>query len=70
MVNVQATASDSNGIAWAELTIDGEVVARNTGGTLKYKWNTRKVAPGAHTIAVSASDSAGNVASQSIVVIE
>ena len=68
MTNVTATASDDNGLAWAQLTIDGEVVASSTSGDLRYKWNTRKVKSGSHTISVSAADTAGNTASTSIVV--
>ena len=48
------------------LYIDGILVARSTGSSLAYSWNTRKVALGTHTIQAIATDAAGNKASTSI----
>jgi thermitase len=65
-VTVSASASDAGGLASVKLSIDGVTVASGNTGTLSYKWNTRNVAAGAHTISVSAQDTAGNTAPQSI----
>jgi hypothetical protein len=48
------------------LTIDGTVVSTTNLGSISYKWNTRKAASGAHTIAATAKDKSGNQASVSI----
>jgi len=65
-VTVTASASDAGGLTSVKLSIDGVTVASGNTGTLSYKWNTRNIAVGAHTIAVSAQDNAGNAASKSI----
>jgi subtilisin family serine protease len=67
-VTISASAADNSGLAWVQLSIDGAVVASGTSGSLNYKWNTRKVKSGAHAIAVTAKDNAGNTASGSITV--
>jgi subtilisin family serine protease len=65
-VTVTVTASDAGGLASVKLSIDGVTVASGNAGTLSYKWNTRNVAVGTHTITVWAQDTAGNVASQAV----
>jgi thermitase len=67
-VNVAATASDDAGSAGLrqELAINGKLVASATGGSLSYRWNTRKLAAGWHTLAVTASDAAGNRTTKTI----
>lgn len=67
-VTVSARATDTGGLAWTQLAIDGVTVASTTTGTLNYKWNTRRVKSGSHTITVTASDKAGNTASSSTTV--
>ena len=52
-------------LASMTLSIDGVTVASGNTGKLSYKWNTRNVAAGTHTIAVWARDAVGNVASGS-----
>jgi hypothetical protein len=67
-VAVSTSASDNGGASGIKqsLYIDGVLKATASGSTLNYKWNTRKVAAGTHTLQVTASDAAGNTASVSI----
>ncbi len=69
-VQIGLSATDNSGPAGISqrLLINGIVVARGTGGSLSYNWNTRKVARGAHTISAIASDAAGNQTTKSITV--
>lgn len=67
-VAVAVSASDNAGAAGirTSLSIDGKVVSNGVGGSLSYSWNTRKVAAGTHTIAVTARDAAGNSSTQTV----
>ncbi len=67
-VTIKTTASDDNGTAGItqRLYIDGVAKAAFSGGSINYKWNTRPVASGTHTIVVTATDAAGNSTSQQI----
>ena len=65
-VTVTATASDAGGLSMLKLLIDGTVVATGNTSNLSYKWNTRNIAAGAHTVTVEAQDSAGNKASKAV----
>jgi thermitase len=67
-VTVSASASDNAGAAGITQTlyIDGKVVASATGGSLSYKWNTRKLSAGTHTVQVVARDATGNTGGASI----
>ncbi|MGX4642360.1 S8 family serine peptidase [Massilia sp. SYSU DXS3249] len=67
-VAVSVSATDNAGAAGirTSLAIDGKAVASGQGGSLSYSWNSRKVAKGTHTIAVTARDAAGNAASKSV----
>jgi thermitase len=69
-VAVQIAASDDSGSVGVTLTlaVDGKQVAKTTGGSLSYSWNTRKVAVGSHTLTAVARDPSGNQATQSITV--
>jgi hypothetical protein len=69
-VDVKVTASDNSGSAGVTqwLYIDGKMVKSATGGSLTYKWNTRKAAAGAHNISVTAQDAAGNNSSVGVAV--
>lgn len=65
---VQVSASDNSGTAGLTQTllIDGKAVTTVTGGTLSYRWNTRKLSAGSHTVAVVARDAAGNSTTQQV----
>lgn len=67
-VAVSIAASDDAGAAGirTSLSIDGKAVASGTGASLAYSWNTRKAAPGTHTIAASARDAAGNASTRTV----
>jgi thermitase len=69
-VTISVAASDNAGASGIQqtLTINGKTVASATGGTLSYKWNTRKLASGYYQIAAVARDAAGNSMSTSITV--
>ncbi len=67
-VSVNLSATDNAGAAGIStvLMIDGVVMARGTGGSLSYNWNTRKVKSGTHVISATARDAAGNSSSASV----
>ena len=65
---VSVLASDNAGAAGIRqaLYIDGALVASASGASLSFKWNTTKVAVGAHSLKAVAADAAGNMATMSI----
>ena len=67
-VSVRVSATDDSGSAGITqyLYIDGTLKASATGSSVTYRWNTRKVAAGTHTIQAVAKDAAGNTSSTSI----
>lgn len=67
---ISTSATDDSGAAGISQTlyINGAAVSSTQGGSLSYRWNTRKVAPGSYTLQVVASDAAGNTSTQSITV--
>ncbi|OJW96543.1 MAG: serine protease [Thiobacillus sp. 65-1402] len=65
---VSASATDNQGIAKISLVIDGKEVALAYGGALSYSWNTRKLAKGAHSVTVRATDNSGNPTSRTVTV--
>jgi thermitase len=67
-VDVVVNASDNSGAAGIRLSIyiDGSLKASGTGSSLAYRWNTRKVAAGIHTVQAVARDAAGNTSSKSV----
>jgi len=58
---VTASASDENGVFAMKVYVDGELKATRASGSLRWRWNTRKVSKGEHTIRIEAKDPAGNV---------
>src|SRR5439155_383939 len=63
-VSITTSVSDNSGAAGItqKVYIDGILKKTVTGSALNYRWNTRQVASGAHTISVTATDAAGNTA--------
>lgn len=61
-VSISVSASDNAGLNGLKQTlyIDGRAVASVAGGSLSYRWNTRKESAGAHKIEARAVDAAGN----------
>jgi thermitase len=48
------------------LFIDGTLTDTVKGSSLRYSWNVKRVARGAHEIEVTATDAAGNTGQESI----
>lgn len=68
-VSISTSASDNKGTAGIvqRLYIDGALKATVTGKpTLTSRWNTRSAVAGTHTIAVTATDAAGNATTRQI----
>jgi subtilisin family serine protease len=67
-VQVSTSASDNSGSAGISqfLYINGQQVAKGTGASLSYNWNTKKIAKGTYTIQATAKDKAGNTSSTSV----
>ncbi|MYN03971.1 S8 family serine peptidase [Pseudoduganella sp. DS3] len=68
MVSIAVNASDDSGAAGISLSlyIDGQLKASGSGSTLSFNWNSRKDAPGSHTLQAVARDQAGNTASNTV----
>ncbi len=67
---INASASDNSGsISKMEIYVDNILLKQNTlTASISYRWNTRKISIGSHTIVVKAYDAAGNVGEASITV--
>jgi len=48
--------------------IDGQLKTTSSSTSVSYKWNTKPVSSGTHTVRVEAADAAGNVGMQEITV--
>ncbi|MEM2922706.1 MAG: Ig-like domain-containing protein, partial [Candidatus Bathyarchaeia archaeon] len=60
--DVVVSAWDESGISRVEIRIDGKLVAKDSGEPYVYRWNTRSVKDGWHTVTAEAYDNNGNVA--------
>ena len=58
---VTASASDENGVFAMKVYVDGKLMTTKASDSLRWRWNTRKVSKGQHTIRIEAKDPAGNV---------
>lgn len=65
-IDIKAEATDESGISKVEFYINNKLVATATTQPYTYRWNTRSVKDGWHTITVKAYDNAGNTAQTSI----
>jgi len=67
-VMVAADASDDNGVTQVEFFVDGSSIGVDSDGSDGWftSWNTTSVNDGPHTVAVTATDTAGQTASDSI----
>jgi subtilisin family serine protease len=61
LVTLAATATDNVGVVKVEFYSDGVLIGVDTSAPYAYKWNTRKVAKGAHSLQAKAYDAAGKV---------
>ena len=59
---IKATASDNVRVTKMRIRIDGVTKATSERGSISYRWKTRSVSRGHHTITFKAFDAAGNVA--------
>ncbi len=57
---IYAQARDNETVMLMRLLIDGQLAAEATGQALEHVWDTQDAGTGTHTIAIRASDSAGN----------
>jgi hypothetical protein len=60
-VNIAVTATDNVAVARIECYLDNRLIASRTGGTATFRYDTRLVADGLHTLQARAYDRAGNV---------
>jgi hypothetical protein len=68
-VTVSIVASDNVAVAQVTFLVDGTTKSVTTNSTvLTFKWSTRKVAIGSHSLAAVAVDGAGNQTTQEITV--
>lgn len=65
-VTVSVSATDNVAVASVSLSIDGSTVATSNSGSISYRWNTRKVSSGTHTISAVARDTSGNMSTASV----
>jgi hypothetical protein len=65
---IKVSATDNQSVAKVSLSIDGKEVSIAYGSSLRYNWNTRKVASGAHSVTVRVTDNTGNVTTRSVTV--
>jgi hypothetical protein len=65
-VTVNVTSSDNVALANVSLYIDGALTNSGNTGSISYRWNTNKIAKGAHVISGVAKDKSGNQSSVSI----
>lgn len=70
MVRIQANVSNNVNVSGMQLYIDGKLRTSASSASLSFKWQTRKVSAGVHSIEVKAQSTAGVVASQSIQVFK
>jgi Zn-dependent alcohol dehydrogenase len=68
-VTISVSASDASGIQRVEFYIDGKLKASDYTAPYTYRWNTKTVKAGTHTILVMAYDNAGNMKQTSITVV-
>jgi thermitase len=59
-VSVSGTATDPSGISKCSLYVDNALMS-SQGGYFNFNWDSRNVANGTHTVAVSCTDAAANV---------
>ncbi|WP_035374251.1 S8 family serine peptidase [Pseudoduganella violaceinigra] len=67
-VDVVVNASDNSGAAGIKLSIyiDDSLAGSGSGSSLVYRWSTRKLARGTHTVQGVARDAAGNTSSKTV----
>jgi subtilisin family serine protease len=57
---INGSATDNTKIVKMEILLDGTVIRTSAESPISYKWNTKNLSAGAHTIVLRAYDSSGN----------
>ena len=65
---VLGLASDENGVTEMKVYVDGKLKSTQPTNEIKWRWNTRKISKGAHTLRVEAKDNSGNTGFDEMVV--
>jgi subtilisin family serine protease len=67
-VTVSTSADDDSGAAGIRqsLYVDGVLVAKGSGSSMAYNWNSKKASKGTHTIQATAMDAAGNTTTTTV----
>jgi hypothetical protein len=65
-VSITANAGDNVGVASVSYSVDGAVIGTATSSPYSFSWNSASVASGIHNITATATDAAGNSASNTI----
>lgn len=68
VVNVAATATNTQGIARVDFYVDGILAASSTASPYGFSWNTATLSNGSHVVTAKASDGSTNIASHSVAV--
>ncbi len=70
IITVTATATDSSGVAGVSLIIDGVITgSSDTTAPFTFTWNTASSTNGSHTISARATDTFGNVATATAILV-
>lgn len=67
ITTLNASASDSSGIAQVRFLLDGTVIATDTSSPYSYSWDSSSASNGAHALTAQAVDNAGNTTTSSTV---
>jgi len=68
-VSVLVNAADNVAVARVELYVDGQLQSTSTAAPFTNKWNTKRVAAGAHTLQCKAYDAAGNAGTSAAITV-
>ena len=68
-VSILVNATDNVGVVKVVLYVDGALTATSTTAPFTTKWNSRKAAPGAHSLQTKAYDAASNVGTSAPVTV-
>jgi len=66
LVTISVSANDDVAVSKVDLYIDNKLVSSSSSQTLNYKWNTKKVSAGSHTIQAVATDTANKTGNMTI----
>jgi len=67
---IKASATDNVAVTKMQVYIDGNLEATSASDSISYRWNSRKVAQGGHSITIKAYDEVGNVGQKNLTVFK